>query len=68
MLVNLSMTESQKVSLTFRGEKARLFSWNWQGQEHEGLAYSADGCVRNDQGTTVAHWLAPGQEAVYRVE
>jgi hypothetical protein len=68
MFVNLSMTESQKVSLTFRGEKTRLFSWNWQGKEHEGLAYSADGCTRDEQGASVMHWLAPGQEAVYRVE
>jgi len=68
MLVNSSMTESQKVNLTFRGEKVRLFSWNWQAKEHEGLAYSADGCTRDEQGATVSHFLAPGQEAVYRVE
>lgn len=68
MLVNLSMTESQQVYLTFRGEKTRLFSWNWHGKEHEGIAYTARARTRDESGTTVAHWLAPGQEAVYRVQ
>jgi hypothetical protein len=68
MFVNLSMTESQKVSLTFRGKNTRLFSWNWQGKEYEGIAYDAESCTRGDDGTCVMHWLAPGQEAVYRVQ
>jgi hypothetical protein len=68
MLVNLSMTENQKISLTLKGEKVRFFSWGWDGKEHEGPAYSSDGYTRNEQGATLSHFLAPGQEAVYRVE
>jgi hypothetical protein len=69
MLVNLSLTESRQAGLVFAGEKARFFSWNWRGQEYEGPAYSTSGTGRDDQGRTVIqHFLAPGQEAVYRVE
>jgi hypothetical protein len=68
MLVNLSMTESHQVGLTFPGKGARVFSWNWQGQEYEGAAYCECGTSRDDQGLTIRHFLAPGQEAVYRVE
>lgn len=69
MLVNLSMTDSTRVALTFTSDKVRFYSWSWQGQEREGPAYSSNGCNRDDHGlTTVDHYLAPGQEAVYRVE
>jgi len=68
MLVNLSMTESHQVGLTFPGKTARVFSWNWQGQEYEGAAYCECGSSRDEQGLTIRHFLAPGQEAVYRVE
>lgn len=68
MLVNLSMTQNQRVDLTLRGEKVRFFSWGWDGKEREGCAYSADAFTRNKQGASISHSLAPGQEAVYRVE
>lgn len=68
MLVNLSMTESHKVGLTLRGAQTRFYSWSWQGQEREGMAYSAEDCRPGEAGPTLNHVLAPGQEAVYRVE
>lgn len=68
MLVNLSLTDSQQIGLTFAGGKAKVFSWNWQGHEVEGNAYCESGSERDEKGFTVRHFLAPGQEAVYRVE
>ncbi len=68
MLVNSSMTESFHVGMTFPGADTRVFSWDWYGREVEGRAYSADMDERDEQGLTIHHWLAPGQEAVYRVE
>lgn len=68
MVVNLSMTESSRVSVTFPGADVRVFSWDWNGKEYEGNAYCADGSERTQDGLTVHHWLAPGQEAVYRVQ
>jgi hypothetical protein len=68
MLVNNSMTDSVNVGVTFPGQKVRVFSWGWDGAEHEGGAYCADHQVRSGEGLTIRHWLAPGQEAVYRVE
>ncbi len=67
MFVNNSMTESERVKITFR-KNARLFSWDWHGREYEGAAYCADGSGPEGDGIAVWHWLAPGQEAVYRVE
>ncbi|NLC58419.1 MAG: hypothetical protein GX774_16420 [Armatimonadetes bacterium] len=68
MLVNNSMTESAKIGLTFPGQDVKVFSWNWSGAEYEGDAYCADGQSRDEKGLTIHHWLAPGQEAVYRVQ
>jgi len=68
MLVNNSTTESVNVGLTFPGADVRVFSWNWSGQEVEGGAYCASGPTRDENGLSIRHWLAPGQEAVYRVE
>lgn len=68
MIVNNSMTENVNVGLTFPGADARVFSWNWSGKEYEGGAYCAQGQSRNEAGLTIRHWLAPGQEAVYRVQ
>jgi len=68
MLVNLSMTESHQVGLTFPGDKVRVFSWDWGGHEYEGSAYCQSGSSRDEHGLTIHHFLAPGQEAVYRVE
>jgi hypothetical protein len=68
MLVNNSMTDSVNVGVTFPGSDVRVFSWNWSGSEYEGGAYCADGEHRDENGLTIRHWLAPGQEAVYRVQ
>jgi hypothetical protein len=67
MIVNNSITESVNVGITFAGEDARVFSWNWSGNEHEGGAYCASRMTRDANGLTIRHWLAPGQEAMYRV-
>jgi hypothetical protein len=68
MIVNNSMTENVNVGITFPGKDVRVFSWNWSGEEYEGIAYCASGQSRDENGLTIRHWLAPGQEAVYRVE
>jgi hypothetical protein len=69
MVVNNSVTDSVNVGVTFPGEDASVFSWDWHGVEKEGPAYSATRRpVRDEHGLTIRHWLAPGQEAVYRVE
>ena len=68
MIVNNSMTENVNVGITFPGDDVRVFSWNWSSNEYEGSAYSASGQSRDENGLTIRHWLAPGQEAVYRVE
>jgi hypothetical protein len=67
MIVNNSMTDSVNVGITFPGKDVKVFSWNWSGSEYEGGAYCASEMTRDDNGLTVRHWLAPGQEAVYRV-
>jgi len=68
MIVNNSMTENVNVGITFPGSDASVFSWNWSGIEYEGPAYCASGTVRDENGLAIRHWLAPGQEAVYRIE
>jgi len=68
MIVNNSMTENVNVGITFPGKDTRVFSWNWSGKEYEGTAYCASGQSRDENGLTIRHWLAPGQEAVYRVQ
>jgi len=68
MLVNNNPWHSVKVDLTFTNPDVKLYSWNWDGEEYEGLAYAASGKKKTEQGLEVGHWLAPGQEAVYRVD
>ncbi len=68
MVVNNSTTKSVRVGVTFPGGDVKVFSWGWAGQEHEGGAYSADTTERVENGLRIWHWLAPGQEAVYRVD
>jgi len=68
MLVNNSVTDNAHVSITFPGADARAFSYDWSGHEYEGNAYSADSSARDGNGLTISHFLAPGEEAVYRVE
>jgi hypothetical protein len=68
MIVNNSMTENVNVGVTFFGKDTKVFAWNWLGVENEGVAYCASEMRRDDEGLTIRHWLAPGQEAVYRVE
>jgi hypothetical protein len=70
MIVNNSMTKTDRVLLKFP-KKARIYSWDWSGLQREGAAYCSDDIARTDKedGTTVTWcWLAPGQEAVFRVE
>jgi len=67
MLVNLSQTRSSHIHVTFPGRDVQIYSWNWDGKEVGGPAYSNCGTTRNENGITVQHFLAPGQEAVYRV-
>lgn len=68
MIVNNSMTKNVNVGITFPGKDVRVFSWNWYGEEYEGGAYCASGQSRDENGLTIRHWLAPGQEAVYRID
>ena len=68
MIVNNSMTESVSVAVTFPGQDVKVFSWDWSGKEREGGAYCAGAQTRNKAGLMIRHWLAPGQEAVYRVQ
>jgi hypothetical protein len=68
MLVNNSMTEPFRVGITFPGASTKVYSWDWDGQEYEGGAYSVNATERDETGLTIYHWLAPGQEAMYRVE
>ncbi|HOK56464.1 MAG TPA: hypothetical protein PKV21_08970 [bacterium] len=67
MLVNNSMKENVYCTITFTGKNIRVFSWDWDGKEYEGKAYSAILINRGKENIRVSHWLAPGQEAVYRV-
>ncbi len=68
MVVNNSMTECVNVGLTFPGDDVTLYSWNWSGNEYHGGAYCNSGVTNDEHGLTVRHYLAPGQEAVYRVD
>jgi hypothetical protein len=68
MLVNNSMTDDVIVSISFPGKDTRVFSWNWAGKEYEGGTYCAIGRLPDENGLTIQHALAPGQEAVYRVQ
>lgn len=68
MIVNLSMTDNSRVWVTFPGADARAFSLDWGGHEYEGPAYCGDSPQKSDEGLTIHHFLAPGQEAVYRIE
>jgi 3'-phosphoadenosine 5'-phosphosulfate sulfotransferase (PAPS reductase)/FAD synthetase len=69
MVVNNSMSESVNVRITFPGADVKTYSWDWHGEEKEGGAYCCGGAMTRDEaGMTGGHWLAPGQEFVYRVE
>lgn len=68
MVVNMDLAESRQVFLTFPGAKVKVYSWNWSGKEAEGGAYCESGTTRDASGLTIQHFLAPGQEAVYRVD
>jgi len=68
MLVNDSMTENVNVGITFPGDDVTLYSWDWSGNEYHGGAYCNVGVSQDAEGLTVRHFLAPGQEAVYRVD
>jgi hypothetical protein len=68
MFVNNSMTNDDMFYVTFpKGSKT--FSWNWYNKEYEGGAYSHTGIQPDSDGNPVhSLMLAPGQEAVYRIE
>jgi len=68
MLVNNSTSESVRATLGFPGADVKIYSWNWSGEEYEGGAYCADAVQHTENSVRVGHWLAPGQEAVYRVD
>ncbi|MCC6443250.1 MAG: hypothetical protein IT210_07315 [Armatimonadetes bacterium] len=68
MLVNNSAAESVRAMMAFPGKDVKIYSWNWQGKEYEGGAYASGGLERTDSGIQAWHWLAPGQEVVYRVD
>ena len=68
MLVNNSQTRNVRVAMTFPGKDVKVYSCDWSGAEVEGPAYCADSPRRTDSGLQIWHWLAPGQEAVYRVD
>ncbi|MCX7598237.1 MAG: hypothetical protein N2512_05150, partial [Armatimonadetes bacterium] len=62
------MTDSAFVRVTFPGGDVKTYSWDWHGREREGGAYCTDETRRDENGLTLGQWLAPGQEAVFRVE
>ncbi len=68
MFVNNSRKAIDRVKITFP-KNVKLFSWDANGQERPGGAYACEGGpqLEND-GLVGWHWMAPGQEAVYRVE
>ena len=68
MLVNNSTTKIDRVLVKF-STKAKLFSWDHNGRECAGGGYSGEGAPKLDaDGLAAWFWLAPGQEAVVRVE
>ena len=69
MLVNHSQTACVRAGMRLPGRGVKAYSFDWNGVEVERPARNeAHGWSRDDAGLTVTHWLAPGQEAVYRVE
>lgn len=68
MIVNNSPTHIDRVLVKFN-RKAKLFSWDYNGRECPGGGYSGEGAPKlDDDGLAAWFWLAPGQEAVVRVE
>jgi hypothetical protein len=68
MFVNNSMTDDEMFYITFP-KGSRTFSYNWYGKEYEGGAYAHTGIQPDSEGNPVhSIILAPGQEAVYRIE
>ncbi len=66
MVVNSSMDSSVAVTLTFPKD-SRIFHY-LKAKEVEGAALEAAGpIVSLPDGFSIKHWLAPGQETVYRV-
>lgn len=68
VLVNNSISDNARSYVTFH-KNSRLFSMDWEGHEYEGRAYSSIGLTTDADGRPVHDFfLAPGQEAFYRVE
>jgi len=68
MFVNNSMTEDGLFYVTFP-KSSKTYSYDWYGKEFEGGAYAHTGILPDSEGNPVhSIILAPGQEAVYRIE
>lgn len=68
MIVNNSQTTDAQITVTFPGKDVKVCSWNWDHSECPGHSFATTGGGLTEAGYAVQHWLAPGQEAVYRVE
>lgn len=67
VVVNNSVTDSTKASLTIAGAKPTLHRVVWQGKEE--LVQGGGGwqAMQSDDSVRVTPWLAPGQMEMYRV-
>ena len=67
MVVNTSMKKSVAVTLVFP-HGAKIYHYV-KGVEYEGRALEHGGAIKSHtKGFSIKHWLAPGQEVVYRVK
>ena len=68
MIVNNSQTVDARIDITFNDPDVRLSCWGWDGKQHGGGPSAVTGSRQVEGRTLVEHWMAPGQEAVYKVE
>ncbi len=68
MIVNNSQTVDAAVNVTFVGTDVRVTGWDWSGNPRPGSSSATTGGAMVEGGYRLEHWLAPGQEAVYKVE
>jgi hypothetical protein len=68
MFVNNSMQENIHFGVIFEGNNVETYSWDWDGKEYKGKAYPCTHAEKTKKGKRLWHWLAPGQEAVCRIE
>lgn len=70
MVVNLSMNNNSTTLITF-SKSFKVTTWDDQGIEYEGVAYSSDSAdLSTDTNGNAVHTLhlLPGQEAVYKLQ